>query len=366
MTVYQQNLDEDEENSMEKIIKTIGLKKEAILLDSWLYILKSMLAIGTGYLVGSIFAVTRLDMISVLLGVMYNLQATNVTAVKGGVNQMLASFMGAATTGILVYFFGPTLFTIIFGMGLTLFIALKIDYKAVSPVAIFTSIYMTQFIQKDMLGNPSIFLTIRLRMLALGLGVLIAIIFNFIFSFLYFRNMTFKRLEFMKLSSLDALKLTKNYLLEDKTESGIDYNKVFSGVFSNIDSVIGNIQTMSKEPMMHFSEKERTNLDVLSKMADSMKIMVHLAYDACFTKDEFKFTLKKEEISSLEELIHSLEKFSFLGIRESLKKPSQEYRPQMARVEGIGEVSKQRALDDLNLLSHEYQKILHGVTDIVS
>jgi hypothetical protein len=325
-----------------------------------------MLAIGTGYLVGSMFAVTRLDMISVLLGVMYNLQPTNVTAVKGGINQMLASFMGAVTTGILVYFFGPTIVTIVLGMGLTLFIALKIDYKSVSPVAIFTSIYMTQFIQKDMLGNPSIFLTIRLRMLALGLGILIAIIFNFIFSFLYFRNMTFKRMEFMKLSSLDALKLTENYLLEDNMASGIDYNTVFSGVFNNIDSVIGNIQTMSKEPMMRFSEKERNNLEGFSKMANSIKIMVHLAYDACFTKDESKFVLKKEEISSLSALIHSLEKFSFLEIRENPGKPSQEYIQQIERFEGIGEVSKKRTLDDLSLLSHEYQKILRGVTEIVS
>ncbi len=155
---------------MERSNRFLGLKKEAVLLDSWLYILKSMLAIGTGYILGNMFSVTRLDMISVLLGVMYNLEATNISAVKGGINQLLASFLGAVTTGILVYVFGVNVVTVMFGMGLTLFIALKIDYMAVSPVAIFTSIYMTQYLQSDALGNPSILLTIRLRFFALGHG----------------------------------------------------------------------------------------------------------------------------------------------------------------------------------------------------
>src|SRR5690554_1270311 len=118
---------------MEQIKRIIGLRKEAVLLDSWLYILKAMLAIGTGYVFGMMFEVTRLDMISVLLDVMYNLEATNISAVKGGVNQLLASFLGAVTTGILVYFLGVNVLTIMLGMGLTLYMALKIDYRAVSP-----------------------------------------------------------------------------------------------------------------------------------------------------------------------------------------------------------------------------------------
>ena len=143
----------------------MGLKREAVLLDSWLYIAKAMCAIGAGFILGKALSITRLDMISVLLGVMYNLEPINVLGLKGGINQLLASTLGALITGFLVYIMGyqVTFLTVALGIGLTLYVALKIDYRMVSPVAIFTSIYMTQFIQSNALGQPSVLLTFRLR-----------------------------------------------------------------------------------------------------------------------------------------------------------------------------------------------------------
>lgn len=216
----------------------IGLKKEAILLDSRLYILKAMCAISAGFILGHAFSITRLDMISVLLGVMYNLEAINVSGVKGGINQMLASTLGALTTGLLVYLMGydVTVLTVAIGMGLTLYIALKIDYRMVSPVAIFTSIYMTQFIQRDIAGNPSVLLTFQLRIAALGLGVLIAITFNYLFSFLYYRQIGRRRLEFAKLQSVIGLDKSLAELTSQSTDHNAN-NSVLAYVFNDIEMV---------------------------------------------------------------------------------------------------------------------------------
>lgn len=297
---------------MEQIKKLIGLRKEAVLLDSWLYIFKAMLAIGTGFIFGSMFSVTRLDMISVLLGVMYNLEATNISAVKGGINQLLASFLGAVTTGILVYLLGVNVITIMAGMGLTLFMALKIDYRAVSPVAIFTSIYMTQFIQRDALGNQSIFLTIRLRILALGLGVIIAIIFNFIFSFLYYRKITRKRLQFVKLKLDHIMKMTALYLQGEAEAGSMTYNTPFSQVFADIETVANNISALMKEPVIPINVLERTKLDTAREIISRLKVMAHLAYDTCYIKDTYKSDLKEDDLLHLLSFNTRLEELDFL------------------------------------------------------
>ena len=91
---------------MKSISNILGFNKEAMLLDSKLYIVKSMVAIATGYIIGSKMPIANLDMISVLLGVMYNLEPVNVSGIKGGINQLLASTLGAACTGILILLFG--------------------------------------------------------------------------------------------------------------------------------------------------------------------------------------------------------------------------------------------------------------------
>lgn len=339
---------------MEQIKKLIGLRKEAVLLDSWLYIIKAMLAIGTGYIFGMMFDVTRLDMISVLLGVMYNLEATNISAVKGGINQLLASFLGAVTTGVLVYILGVNVFTIMLGMGLTLFIALKIDYRAVSPVAIFTSIYMTQFIQSDALGNPSILLTIRLRMLALGLGVLIAIIFNFIFSFMYYRKITRKRLEFVRLKLNHIMSLTFDYLTDGDKTIGMNYNEPFSHIFADIEGVVRNIEALKNEPMIPLNLLEKKNLINAEEIIRRLKVMAHLAYDSCYTKDTYKTVLRETDLSHFAAFCSKFSKLDFLQPDESDTAYSLRRQPDTSELE----TGAKRIYENLDLIYTEFNTIL--------
>jgi hypothetical protein len=292
-----------EETLMDKMLSWIGLKREAVLLDSWLYILKSMVAISIGFLLGRAFSITRLDMVSVLLGVMYNLEAVNVSGLKGGINQMAASAMAALTTGILVYLmaYNISFLTIALGMGLTIFIALKINYRLVSPVAIFTSVYMTQLLQSDSAGHPDVVQTFLVRIAALGLGILIALGVNFLFSIVYYRGIGKKRLEFVKIQSLVGLRTTYNVLA-----SHSDYphaQSVLARVFSDIEMVKANLETMMKEKKLPFNRKEKANLDILYEMVKGIKNLIHLAFDCAFLNETFKTTLGMEDLGRLKRII---------------------------------------------------------------
>lgn len=326
----------------------IGLKKEAILLDSRLYILKAMCAISAGFILGNAFSITRMDMISVLLGVMYNLEAINVSGVKGGINQMLASTLGALTTGLLVYLMGynVTVLTVAIGMGLTLFIALKIDYRMVSPVAIFTSIYMSQFIQRDIAGNPSVFLTFQLRIAALGLGVLIAITFNYLFSFLYYRQIGRRRLEFAKLQSLIGLDKTLEELSSSTTDHNAN-NSLLAFVFSDIEMVKSNVETMMKETWLPFNRNEKKNLHVIYEIIKSLKIIMHLAYDSNYIHDENNITFNSNDIESLRAIIKILRSIDF----------TQREKKSYAMLK-VTDSADNRISDNIRLMTIEFNKIL--------
>lgn len=330
------------------LLSIFGLKKEAILLDSRLYILKAMCAISAGFILGHTFSITRMDMISVLLGVMYNLEAINVSGIRGGVNQMLASTLGALTTGLLVYLMGydVTVLTVAIGMGLTLYIALKIDYRMVSPVAIFTSIYMTQFIQRDLAGNPSVLLTFQLRIAALGLGVLIAITFNYLFSFLYYRQIGRRRLEFAKLQSLIGLDKT----LEELSSSGMDHNannSILTFVFNDIEMVKSNVETMMKETWLPFNLKEKKNLHVIHNIIKSLKIIMHLAYDINYIHFEIKQSVSPADIETFRNIIKTLKAIDFTA------KEKKSYS-----MMNVVDYADNRISNNIRLMTIEFNKIL--------
>ncbi len=331
------------------IYSILGLKKEAILLDSRLYILKAMCAISAGYLLGNAFSITRLDMISVLLGVMYNLEAINVSGVKGGINQMLASTLGALTTGVLVYMMGynVNVLTVAIGMGLTLFIALKIDYRMVSPVAIFTSIYMTQFIQRDITGNPSVLLTFQLRIAALGLGVLIAITFNYLFSFLYYRQIGKRRLEFAKLQSLIGLEKTLAELSSVETDHQTN-NSLLAFVFNDIEMVKANVESMMKENWLPFNRNEKKNLQVIYEIIKSLKIIMHLAYDSNYIHDHENIPINPKDLKSLSAIISTLRSIDFT------RKEKKSYA-----LMNVGTSDSDRVSDNIRLMTIEFNKILN-------
>lgn len=298
---------------MRKLLNILGLKREAMLFDSKLYIIKAILAIATGYLIGKALPITRLDMISVLLGVMYNLEPINMLGIKSGVSQLIASTIGAACTAILILLFGINVFTIAAGMALTLFVSLKMNWRMVSPVAIFTCIYMTQYVQLDASGNPSIWLTYRLRVAALGLGVIVAILYNYLFSFLYYRKIAYKRLEFSKGKLINGLEYTQKQLEDGCQNQGQQYINLFPSIFNDLDLVYDNISIMINETKYFLNLLHPEKLKTIQKVLRYFRDINHLAYDINFTicsgfkENEFN----NNSIELIKESIVELKKLNF-------------------------------------------------------
>jgi len=298
---------------MKGLSNLLGLNRDAVLFDSKLYIVKAMMAIATGYVIGVGLPLTRLDMISVLLGVMYNLEPINILGIKGGISQLIASSLGAACTAVLIVFFGINAFVIAVSMALTLYLSLKINWRMVSPVAIFTCIYMTQYVQKDALGNPSIWLTYRLRIAALGLGVLIAIFYNFIFSFLYYRRIAYKRLQFTKDQLLNGLEYTQKQLEGKCDNQNREYITLFPSIFNDLDLVYSNISIMINEASYSFNLLHPEKLKTIQKILKYFRDINHLAYDinfvACRGYKDSKFD--NEGIEVLKKCIQMLRRADF-------------------------------------------------------
>lgn len=305
---------------MKKLPDIFGLSSEAILFDSELYIVKSVLAIATGYLVGKAMPITRLDMISVLLGVMYNLEPINIIGVKGGIGQLAASTLGAACTGILIAVFGINVITIAVSMALTLYVSLKINWRMVSPVAIFTCIYMTQFVQKDLAGNPSILLTFRLRIVALGVGVAIAIFYNYIFSFCYYRKIAFKRLEFARMQLLGGLEYTEKRLESPGDDKSREYVTIFPAIFNDLDMIYSNVELMISESRHSLRKLEAAKLTSILRILQYFRDINHLAYDinyTIFVGAQYQ-TLDDSILTDMRNCIDILKGISFTGEKFSV------------------------------------------------
>lgn len=232
---------------MIKFIKNILMKREAVLFDAPLFILKTFIAIMAGYILFNNHPLIGKDMISVLFGLVLTLQPVNVSGLKSGWDQVSASLIGGVVTIIIVLIGGVNFITVPLAVALTLYITLRINWRSMSVIAVFTSIYMTQFMQLNAGGDPSMLLTFRLRLLALGSGVLIAIIINFIFSLIFYKSMVKKRtiftIEKITESIIELIKVLK-------TKSGSGYGnleKKVVGLFGDIDYIVGGLMDIKQK-----------------------------------------------------------------------------------------------------------------------
>ena len=295
-----------------RISKTLGLGQEAYLFDSPLYLTKSLLAIATGYIIGRQFPIANLDMISVLLGVMYNLEPLNRLGIRSAISQVLASVIGAAATGVLVLVFGVNVFSVSVGMLLTLYVCLKINWRLVSPVAIFTSIYMTQYLQLNEVGLPSIWLTFRLRIMALSLGILIALFYNYIFSNLYYKKFAEKRLQYANEQVLSGLKYTTQVFQRILPRGKRGYIQLFSQQMNDLDLIYSNIESLKTEFTFLKKENKLSELKMLQDIAELYRDINHLTYDLNFLLESTPdVKLDKELELSLEEVIVVLESIDY-------------------------------------------------------
>ncbi|MBF4693861.1 aromatic acid exporter family protein [Fusibacter ferrireducens] len=227
---------------MDKIKSRLLLSREAMLFDSPLYILKSFLSVMTAYLIFHNHSIIGKDMISLLFGMMLTLEPVTVSGIKSGISQLKASWLGGVTSAVVLALFGINWFTIPLAVGLTIYVSLLGNWKEVSAVSIFTAIYMTQYVQYNALGNASVLLTLRLRLLALTAGILIAVFYNFIFSKFFYKKMLHKRLTYV---------LEKMYSFLETYQNQPDFNTLNKtkneaiGLFKDIDVIFNHMPDMN-------------------------------------------------------------------------------------------------------------------------
>lgn len=291
---------------MSRIISMLKLDPEAQLFDARNYIIKTFLAIMTAYFLAKNNEFIQLDMISVLFGLMLTLEPVTLTGMKSGWQQVYATLIGAFATMVIIAVFNNNIITVALSLSFTLYVGLKINWKAVSPFAIFTSIYMTQYVQLNSAGEPSLLLTFQLRMLALGLGVIVAIAFNTLFSLFSYRKLGKKRVAFIVKKTYEHLNaIIRN--ANNKEKMAIQ-RRSLPQTFNDIDWLSGLLEDLKfdQKILSVFGTNKSMDLNKEKEILNNLRIMNHLVYDLSLAMP--CETLTTEHKNKLEEVLHEINK----------------------------------------------------------
>lgn len=291
------------------MIRKLQLSREAILFDSPLYLFKTFLGVMISYLIFSHHAIIGKDMISVLFGMMLSLEPVNISGIKSGIAQFEATILGGLVTAIIISIAGVTFITVPLAVMMTLYISILLDWKNISPVAFFTSIYMTQLIQYTADGQASMLLTFRLRIMALGAGVIVAIVLNFIFSLLFYKTMVRKRTSYLFEKISGTIEAVEVVLSQDKAEEIIGLKREISCIFADIDFVYGHVQDMGKE------KEDSNELKMYIQIMSELRLFNHYFFDMVLELEStWSKTPNKKYLEEFKVLRHRLICLSQLDI----------------------------------------------------
>ncbi len=284
---------------MKKLIGFFTLDKEAYLFDSRLYIMKAMVAVIATYLVVRQLPLVNKDLISVLFGLMMTLEPVTVTGIRSGLRQIIATLIGAIVTAIIIFVFGISIWTSAISISTTLFICLKINWREVSPVAIFTAIYMTNFVQYTANGEPSIPRTFLLRVLALGIGILMAVLFNFLFSLFFYKRMERKRIAHILTTLTGYLQIVKNGLELNSMAQVEQMKEAIQDTFKGIDWLVALVRDKEKEArikhkILFFGKEDERNA-TFQEVLIALRNISHLIYDTAYIITNPKYPIDEKD-----------------------------------------------------------------------
>lgn len=257
---------------MMNVFNGLKLKREANLLDGKLFIIKTFCAIATAFLLTHNHPLISKDMISVLFGLILTLEPVTITGIKNGWDQVFASMIGAVSTAVIISLLGVNALTIGLSVAFTLYVCLLINWRSVSPVALFTAIYMTQYLQMGADGQPDILLTIQLRFAALLSGVVIAIVFNYLFSIIQYRVITNKRTIYLLKRLHGNILDTRSVLGSEDADEIRQIRGRLLDTSNGIEYVANLFNDMSREATSH----KRMFLINNNAVEVTMTILIHL------------------------------------------------------------------------------------------
>lgn len=267
------------------------LSRQAKQFDSPLFILKSFLAIMTGYVLFHNHSIVGKDMISVLFGIMLSMEPVSVSGFKSGFSQIKATIIGGTISAIIIYFGGINYITVPLAVAATIYVTLLMDWKNISIIAIFTAVYMTQYVQYNSMNEVSIGLTFQLRMLAVFSGVFVAVVYNFIFSRLFYKGLVRKRTQYL----IEELKNNFELYLENKLAYE-DLKNVLTTTFVDVDLIKGNIKNLQRE------KKDSNYLKTYLAVVIELRNINHYLMDLVLNETEVEDKQILKVVKSLDQM----------------------------------------------------------------
>jgi hypothetical protein len=210
---------------------------------------------------------------------MLSMEPVSVSVFKSGLSQIKATIIGGTISAIIIYFGGINYITVPLAVAVTIYVTLLLDWKNISIIAIFTAIYMTQYVQYNSMNEVSIGLTFQLRMLAVFSGVFIAVVYNFIFSRLFYKGLVRKRTQYL----IEELKNNFELYLEDQVTYE-DLKTTLTTTFVDVDLIKGNIKDLQQEKKD--SEYLKTYLKIIIELRNINHYLMDLVLNDLKIEDE--------------------------------------------------------------------------------
>lgn len=284
------------------------LGENARLFDTKEYLLKTFLAVVIAGIIGKNVSYVSKDMISLLFGMMLTLEPVNMSGIRSGLSQMEATLIGAVVSAVVIAIFGYGIIPTAIGITLTLYVCMVINWRELMVVAVFTAIYMTTYIQTNAVGELSSIETIKLRLAALGTGLLIAFIVNFLFSLFGYKKMVNKRIYYISKELYDVSFEIKVALMHKKLEDVDAVMQRIPSLFNNIDWITGTLADVKKDQdkfkivYRHFDANEFLEYSI------ALRGITHVMYDLCYrVKSNPSPYMEKDFLSSYEERLGHFE-----------------------------------------------------------
>lgn len=266
---------------VEAVKSKLLLGENARLFDTKEYLLKTFLAVLIAAYVGANNDYVSKDMISLLFGMMLTLEPVNMSGIRSGLSQIEATIIGAIVTGIVVSLLGYGILATAIAITITLYVCMIINWQQLMIVAVFTSIYMTQYVQLDTLGNASEIETFKLRMAALGTGVIIAFLVNFVFSLIGYRRMANKRIFYVSKELHDHMTIIREGLIKkDVVSIQVEMSKL-QNLFNMIDMITGTLHDVKKDRERFKVVYRHFDADQFIKYSTGIRGVTHQVYDLC-------------------------------------------------------------------------------------
>lgn len=293
----------------EKVKSKLLLSENAKLFDTKEYLFKTFIAVCIAGLIGKQVTYVSKDMISLLFGMLLTLEPVNMAGVRSGLSQLKASFIGAVVTGIVIAFMGYSVLSMAVGITLTLYVCMIINWRELMVVAVFTSIYMTQYIQLNADGQGSGIETFKLRIAALGTGVIIALFVNFVFSIFGYKRMVNKRIYFISKELQEYSLIIKNGLIEGSQDKITKVMLEFPHLFNTIDWISATLSDVKKDQLKLRFVYRHFDVDRFLDYSLALREVSHIIFDLCYRiKEDPKLYMNKEFTQSFGERLTHFEK----------------------------------------------------------